>query len=91
MPSEQHKRSVTFADVSDIFNQHCTTCHSGDDPPLGLRRDSYEHVMAGSEERPVVVPGKPRESDLVMRIKVEVEPAMPFGNLSSRTRRSKLL
>ncbi|MGA6927236.1 MAG: c-type cytochrome domain-containing protein [Desulfosarcina sp.] len=72
------KDSVAFADVSQIFDQHCVQCHKGDNPPVELRLDTYGQVMAGSDKGPVVVPGKPSESELVLRITGEAEPAMPF-------------
>ena len=69
---------LTFADVAPIFNQSCTTCHSGHDAPLKLHLDSYDAVMAGSKYGPVVVPGKPGESELVKRIRGESTPRMPY-------------
>ena len=53
-------------------------CHKGGSAPLGLQLDTYAHVMAGSENGDVVIPGKPGESELVLRIKGQSEPAMPF-------------
>jgi uncharacterized membrane protein len=73
------KVKVSFVEVFDIFNHNCIICHKGENPPLGLRLDSYEHVMTGSEKGPVVIPGKPAESKLVLRIKGKIKPSMPFG------------
>ena len=73
------KEKITFADdISKIFSKNCTMCHKGDKPPAGLRLDSYEQAMAGSEDGSVIVPGKPEESELVLRIKGKAEPSMPF-------------
>jgi len=65
-------------DVQPIFAARCVKCHSGESPPRGLRLDSYEHVLAGSDQRPVVIPGDPEESRLVKRIKGIAVPRMPF-------------
>jgi len=71
--------TVTYADVGKIFSQSCTVCHSGASPPLGLRLDSYANVLAGSQTGPVVIPGKPDESELVRRVRGIDQPRMPFG------------
>jgi mono/diheme cytochrome c family protein len=63
-------------DVQPIFNQNCISCHGGS---LGLWLDSYEHVMAGSERGPVVVPGDPDASELYRRVTGVSQPAMPLG------------
>jgi hypothetical protein len=73
------KEEVSFSYVSDILNHHCIMCHKGNNAPLGLQLDSYEHVMAGGENGLVVVPGRPQESELVLRIKGQIKPSMPFG------------
>jgi mono/diheme cytochrome c family protein len=68
-----------FSPVSVIFDQRCIMCHTGGRAPAGLRLDSYEKVMAGSRMGPVVVPGKPGESELVLRIQGKRKPAMPLN------------
>ena len=70
--------NLTFADVAPILDQSCTSCHSGKDAPVGLHLDAYDAVMAGSKYGPVVVAGKPDESELVKRIRGESTPRMPY-------------
>ncbi len=65
-------------DVRPILAARCVKCHSGANPPRGLRLDTYEHVLAGSTYRAVVVPGDPDASELVRRIRGESVPRMPF-------------
>lgn len=72
------QKKVSWNEVSRIFEQHCTMCHTGSSAPLGLQLNSYEQVMAGSNKGEVVIPGKPGESELVLRIKGLSEPAMPY-------------
>ncbi|NOZ05069.1 MAG: hypothetical protein GXP41_01775 [Chloroflexi bacterium] len=66
------------ADVQPIFAARCIKCHSGDNPPRGLRLDRYEDVMAGGTYRPVVLAGNADESPLIRRIKGIATPRMPF-------------
>ena len=57
---------VSFsADVMPILEQYCWECHSGDNVELGLRLDSYEGLMAGSDYGTVVEAGDPTGSLLV--------------------------
>lgn len=57
---------VSFsADVMPILEQYCWECHSGDNVELGLRLDSYEGVMAGSDYGTVVEAGDPAGSLLI--------------------------
>ncbi len=66
------------ADVLPIFADRCTKCHSGANPPRGLRLDSYEHAIAGGTYRPVIIAGNADESPLIRRIKGIATPRMPF-------------
>jgi hypothetical protein len=44
----------------------CTQCHyAGDDARAGLDMGSYEGIMAGSDNGPVVIPGDPENSVIV--------------------------
>lgn len=70
--------AATWAELAPLFAEHCTVCHSGDSAPLGLRLDSLEGVLAGSENGPVVVAGDPEASELVRRLRGTSEPRMPL-------------
>jgi uncharacterized membrane protein len=74
----QSQKSISFNEVSEIFKQHCTMCHAGSSAPHRLQLGSYAQVMAGSEHGEVIVPGKPNESELILRIQGKSKPAMPF-------------
>lgn len=57
---------VSFAsDVMPILEKHCWECHSGDDVELGLRLDTYEGMMLGSDYGTVIEAGDPDGSLLV--------------------------
>lgn len=72
---------IVYGEVARIFGQACIKCHSDngllDDPPEGLRLDSYESILTGGD-RIVVIPGNSQASDIVRRIEGLAEPKMPF-------------
>jgi Planctomycete cytochrome C len=67
-----------WGQVSDIFEERCVFCHSGEFAPLGLQLDRHGGVMAGSENGPVVTPGTVETSPLYQRIMGQAEPRMPL-------------
>lgn len=57
---------VSFSqEVMPILEQYCWECHGEETTELGLRLDSYERVMAGSDYGTVIEPGDPDGSLLV--------------------------
>lgn len=61
--------TVSFAnDVLPILNSRCINCHGGEDTKKGLSFASYETLMAGSEDGPVIVPGNAEDSLLVQLV-----------------------
>ncbi|MDX1645587.1 MAG: c-type cytochrome domain-containing protein [Longimicrobiales bacterium] len=63
--TSSHEPVSFSADVMPILEQYCWECHSEENTELGLRLDSYEGVMAGSDYGTVVEPGDPDGSLLV--------------------------
>ena len=62
----QPSAAVSFADdIMPIFEARCWECHSEENMELGLRLDSYEAVMAGSDYGTVIEPGDADGSLLV--------------------------
>jgi len=58
--------AVSFStDVMPILEQYCAECHSEENTELGLRLDSYEGVMAGSDYGTVIEVGDADGSLLV--------------------------
>ena len=44
-------------DIQPIFDNHCTSCHSGFNPSGGLNLTDYDNLMAGGDDGPVINPG----------------------------------
>jgi mono/diheme cytochrome c family protein len=74
----QTEVEVTYSDIAPIFSERCVMCHFGEAAPLGLRLDSLEAVLQGSNNGPVVVAGDPENSELVLRIRGSSQPRMPM-------------
>lgn len=68
----------TFAEVATLLNARCVICHTGASAPNGLQLTSYDAVMAGGKNGPVVVAGAPAGSELIKRIRGERQPRMPL-------------
>lgn len=54
----------TYEILQPLFVQQCSGCH-GAIPTKGLRLTDYASLMAGGEDGPIVVPGKPEESLII--------------------------
>jgi len=71
-------RAATFADIDALLQARCVMCHNGAVAPLGLRLDSLEGLLAGSQNGPVVKAGDPAGSELLRRLTGESSPRMPM-------------
>jgi cytochrome c553 len=70
--------------VRPLLVEHCHGCHGARKQEAGLRLDSRDSMLKGSDAGPVVLPGKPQESRLVEVIGYESTPKMPpSGKLPS--------
>lgn len=67
-----------WADVSAIFQMRCVNCHARHGAGKGLRLDSYEAALEGSDNGPVFRPGDPSGSEMIRRLRGESPPRMPF-------------
>ena len=54
--------------VQPIFEDKCVLCHNAGKFKGKLRLDSYEHVMRGGKDGPVIHPGGPGKSELFRRV-----------------------
>jgi hypothetical protein len=64
-------------DVTPILDRWCISCHGEKEAQAGLRLDSYEAILKGGDDGPVVVPGDADGSQLLAQIERRVRPAMP--------------
>jgi cytochrome c553 len=55
-------------EVRPVLADHCYKCHGEKKQKSGLRLDSREYVLKGGELGPVVVPGNPESSRLILSI-----------------------
>jgi mono/diheme cytochrome c family protein len=82
-PKTADSAPLKFAqDIAPILVANCVGCHSPGQ--AGARRGklemtTFEKLQKGTPNHKVVVPGKPEDSHLVLRIKGEESPRMPFG------------
>jgi mono/diheme cytochrome c family protein len=72
---------VSWQHVAPIFATRCAKCHTDGgqmgNAPEGYRLNSYSATLAATD-RVRVVPGQPKASELVRRIRGQAKPRMPF-------------
>jgi mono/diheme cytochrome c family protein len=65
-PTEAANTTISFVnDVYPIFDSRCVNCHGGQRIEEGLIMLSYDELMAGSKNGPVILPGDVEGSLLV--------------------------
>jgi hypothetical protein len=71
--------TLYYSDVKKILDLECATagCHSGPYPSIGLGLETYEQVLLGSDNGPVVVPGNANSSFLYRTMTGDSPPMMP--------------
>jgi hypothetical protein len=79
LPPASDKKDLTYAkDIRPLFEASCFRCHGEERPRGNLRLDSLEAVLKGGEDGKVVLPGKSKESLLVIAAaQIDDETAMP--------------
>ena len=65
-------------DASVVFVRRCNMCHSEFGAARGLRLDNYAAALAGSQRGAVLLPGNPDGSEMMLRLRGESAPRMPF-------------
>lgn len=77
---------VSYArDVAPILDKHCKGCHVAEQAGYvvsGFDMTNYETLMQGTQYGPVIIPGDPLTSVLVMLIEGRADPSlkMPHGD-----------
>jgi Planctomycete cytochrome C len=70
-------------DIAPIFRGWCVSCHEPGGEgyeATGLDLTSYAAVMKGSKFGPMIIPGRPDESNLIVLIAGRSKITMPFGH-----------
>lgn len=89
MPIRQacaQQAEISYAeDIAPIFRGWCVSCHSpGGEGYTASRLDlsTYEGLMGGTKFGPMVIPGDPDNSNLIVLIEGRASPEirMPFGH-----------
>jgi len=75
--------------VRPLLVNHCVACHGPEEASGGLRLDSRASWQAGSENGPVLMPGKPDESRLIRAVRytdprLQMPPPDEGGRLTDR-------
>src|SRR5690242_4615332 len=63
--------------VKPFLAKYCSECHSGDHPKAGLNLETSKGITAAGRHGPVVVPGKPDDSQLVLSVEAQAGSPMP--------------
>ncbi len=82
---------VSYAQIDRIMQDACVACHRPGNDIWDLDLTSYEALMEGSKNGPIVVPGEPGESELVKRIDGTTEPQMPLGGSLSERDKDRII
>src|SRR5439155_15342289 len=79
LPPPAEKTGLTYAkDIRPIFEASCFNCHGERRQRAGLRLDSLEAALQGTDDEKVIIPGKSKDSLLVIAVaQLDEETAMP--------------
>jgi hypothetical protein len=71
--------------IRPVLVEHCYSCHGPKKQQAGLRLDGREAITKGADGEPVIVPGHPEKSSLVLAVRQQGDIKMPpKGRLSDR-------
>ena len=79
----QQARMSYAEDIAPIFKGWCVSCHQPGGTGTtasGLDLTSYQGVMKGTKFGPMVIPGEPDVSNLIVLIQGEAKIRMPLGH-----------
>lgn len=88
--ARKHQEVSYQKDVAPILTKHCASCHVPGQPGYvvsGFDLQGYDSLMKGTKFGPVVLPGEPGTSALVMLIEGRADPSikMPHGGVNPLT------
>jgi uncharacterized membrane protein len=56
--------------VAPLLSRSCVSCHKPEKHKGGLLLDTYEHLMHGGEDGPVILPGNAKGSEILRRVRL---------------------
>ncbi|XZE53314.1 c-type cytochrome domain-containing protein [Planctomycetaceae bacterium SH139] len=71
--------------IAPLLQKYCSACHNDSDESGELSFDTFEALLAGGEHGPVVVPGEPENSPMLLTTTGEMEPKMPPDDFEGPT------
>ncbi len=74
-PSQTVERSTFELEIAPILAANCTACHGEKKRKGKLSLAHADTIQKGGESGPVIVPGKPEESELVRRVRLPIDDA----------------
>ena len=79
LPPASDQKGLTYdKDIKPLFEASCVNCHGERRQRAGLRLDSLQAVLTGSDEGKVITPGDSKGSGLVHAVaQIDPETAMP--------------
>ena len=63
--------------IRPLLAERCLSCHGPKKEMAGLRLDTKERLLKGSDNGPVVVPGQPEKSPLILAVRQTGDVKMP--------------
>lgn len=73
-PGTEPKKGLEYPrDVAPILAARCGACHGTTKKKGGLSLASREAILAGGEDGPVIVAGKPGESEVIRRLRLPID------------------
>jgi len=76
--------------IQPLFAKYCSTCHNPKSAKGGLDLSSYKAMLEGSDNGPVLVPGVPGESILVLSIEGKGRSVMPPNTAELRPNKDEI-
>ena len=67
-PHTEARDTSYSKDIRPILESRCRKCHMGEHVSEGLDMNTYETLMAGSQNGPVIVPGDADDSLLIQKV-----------------------
>ena len=74
LPQVWAQEEVSFsADLASVLSKRCMGCHGGNRPRQDLRIESFESMMVGGENGPIIEAGSPDDSLMILKMKGEAD------------------